>query len=576
MSETDLYQRIVNELSLPQDFMEVLEKPLTDLGFHIISHQDILDRLYNKPLSHHCAQANGNNIALLHLSKEIINSTDAKAFILLLGDSFIQKVAALFFFTKASDFSDLDYNKVMAKKWKNSSPGLCEAEFFKYEIVEHVRELTEEGRKQFLSDLLTINRLLAATPATTAARPPGPTTPCAEEEEESKVIDKQHINVLVRIMATKATSVPNLRPDQYLRSVIEGATLPTALKNDMLNLTGNVKFDALNMLKAAASQKRNISDEKSTVLGSLLQPLLAPGEIDPDDQRIVAGIIYLNRLYLDEGELRALAMRFQIPDQAPPAAASVGTRSGPAFTPYLPGDTKVLQGLFSTKPTSMQDVGTLKAALKRTSAVCRVEIGGSRFGTGFLIGPDLVLTNYHVINLEGQETEQQMKDNALQARLRFGYISAERGEEARGQVFKLDGQNPILKWSPIAQLDFALLRVQESIREAQEIEPVEYSLQAPPLGTTLNMIQHPEGQTMKLALSGNGVTWKSDDSRLIQYVTPAAAGSSGSPCFNDEWNVVAIHHAEETQRFAGLFDAGTVREGILFGKIHEQIKEYLS
>jgi V8-like Glu-specific endopeptidase len=569
MSETDLYQRILDELSLPPDFIEVLAQPLRDLGLKIISHQDILDRLNNKPLPHYCAQAEGNNIALLHLSQETISRVEAKAFILLLGDSFTQKVAGLFFFTKSSDFNDLAYNKIIAKQWKNSSPGLCEAEFFRYEIVEHVRGLSEEERKQFLSNLLTVNRLISP-------KPPKP----RDEEDESgggveikQLIEQRYFNALVAILARKAVSVPGISPAEVLRSVIESAALPGQLKTAMLNLKGNAKIDAQNMLKAATSQTRNIMDEKSTTLGSLLQPLLEPGEIDPDDQRAVAGIIYFNRLYLDEGELQALAQRFQIPGEAP-RATDEATR-GPAFRPYLPGDTKELQGFFSKEPPDMQDVGTLKAALRRTSAVCRIEIPGGRFGTGFLIAPGLVLTNYHVLNSEGQETEAQMRENALQARLRFGFISAGRGQEAAGQVFKLDRQNPILKSSIIGKLDFALLRVEDAIRQAEGIEPVEYSLDAPAIGTTLNMIQHPEGRVMKLALSGNGVTWKSDDMRLIQYVTLSAGGSSGSPCFNDEWNVVAIHHAEETQRFAGIIAAGTVREGILFGRIYEQIKEHL-
>lgn len=728
MSETDLYAKIVSELSLPADVYEILRRPLMDLGFDVISHQDVFERRDRKPVAHYCAQAKGKSVALLHLSKETLSSANARAFILLLGDSFVEKVAGLFFFTQASDFSDIEYNKNIAKQWMNNSPGLCEAEFFKHEVIEHVRNLTEEERRQFIGDLLSVKRLLTSGPeppppvpgaeeppepepligpedAETIARiltrmalaagvvdatdiltsivdrvtlplllksrmlkfsgdalldarhlvkiaaslrritegdkftvlgsllrpllelgeldpddqriiariiyakrlyldddellslmsrfrilePPPAATPAPSEEtapepkqEERKVIEQQYINALVRIMVKRATSVPNIAPAVYLRNVVETATLPDRVKSDMLNLTGSARIDAQNILKAAAGQGRNVSDEKSTVLGSLLESLLEPGEIDPDDQRVVAGIIYYNRLYLDPEELRSLMLRFRIPESAPAAAAVVAAavdgvaKSGPAFTPHLPEDTKVLQGFLSKEPPALQDVGTMKAALKRTSAVCRVAIPGGRFGSGFLIAPGLVLTNYHVLNLEGRETEQQMKENAVQATLRFGFISAGKGQEEKGQVFRLKPDNPILASSPIDQLDFALLSVKDDIRDAEDIEPVEYSLDAPAIGTTLNMIQHPQGQVMKIALSGNGVTWKSDDARLIQYVTPAAEGSSGSPCFNDEWNLVAIHHAEETQRFLGIVAAGTVREGILFSRIYEQIKGHLA
>jgi V8-like Glu-specific endopeptidase len=579
MNGTGLYERIKGELALPPDFKEVLEQPLTALGYNIVSHDDVLD-YDDVPLSHNCAQAHGRNVALLHLSKEVLSSDDTWSHVVLLGIQFSKKVASLFFFTQSNDFSDLRYNQKIANKWKSDSPGLCEARFFRYEIIEHLKGLSPEGRKSFLSDLLALSRLQAPTPP--PAPPPGgggtnsPQVDDGEDEPEVEaMLEQQYINALVKIMERKAVSVPNITPAQYLRNVVEGAVIPTLLKNSMLNLTGNARIDAQNILKAANSQQRNTADDKSTVIGSLLQPLLTPEEIDPDDQRVVAGIIYYNRLLRDDDELRALALRFQIPDPAPPARPDVPPR-GPAFTPHVEAiDTKVLQGFFSREPPDMQDVGTMKLALKRTSAVCRVEIPGGRFGTGFLIAPRLVLTNYHVLNLEGRETQEQTLENALQAGLRFGFISAERGREEKGQVFKLDRQNPIVDWSPIPLLDFALLRVEEPINEAQDIEPVKYSLNVPTPNATLNMIQHPEGQVMKIALSGNAVTWLSDDHRLIQYVTPAAAGSSGSPCFDDDWNVVAIHHAEETRRFAGFIDAGTVREGILFGEIYKQIKAHL-
>ena len=56
---------------------------------------------------------------------------------------------------------------------------------------------------------------------------------------------------------------------------------------------------------------------------------------------------------------------------------------------------------------------------------------------------------------------------------------------------------------------------------------------------------------------------------LIQYVTTAAGGSSGSPCFSDDWKVVALHHAQQARAF------GSIREGILMGPILERIQQYL-
>ena len=62
---------------------------------------------------------------------------------------------------------------------------------------------------------------------------------------------------------------------------------------------------------------------------------------------------------------------------------------------------------------------------------------------------------------------------------------------------------------------------------------------------------------MKVALSCNGVVDVDANSGKIQYVNKTAGGSSGSPCFNEDWELVALHHAERSRSF------GSIREGIL-------------
>jgi hypothetical protein len=56
---------------------------------------------------------------------------------------------------------------------------------------------------------------------------------------------------------------------------------------------------------------------------------------------------------------------------------------------------------------------------------------------------------------------------------------------------------------------------------------------------------------------------------LVQYSTLAQSGSSGSPCFSDAWEVIALHHSQESKYF------GTVREGILMQSILAEIKQFL-
>ena len=74
---------------------------------------------------------------------------------------------------------------------------------------------------------------------------------------------------------------------------------------------------------------------------------------------------------------------------------------------------------------------------------------------------------------------------------------------------------------------------------------------------------------MSVDFNVNGVTGTDPKRGLVQYVTRAAPGSSGSPCFNSDWKVVGIHHAERTRI------AWCIREGIMLGAILNEIRNEL-
>ena len=82
----------------------------------------------------------------------------------------------------------------------------------------------------------------------------------------------------------------------------------------------------------------------------------------------------------------------------------------------------------------------------------------------------------------------------------------------------------------------------------------------------LNILQHPEGEQMKVSLSNNGVVKTNEARGLVLYVNATKPGSSGSPCFNQDWQLVALHHKGLKTSF------GSVREGILFSAIYQDIQ----
>ena len=98
----------------------------------------------------------------------------------------------------------------------------------------------------------------------------------------------------------------------------------------------------------------------------------------------------------------------------------------------------------------------------RGNQVCRIEISSntdrSVFGTGFLIGPDVVITSYHNI-----EAVVDPKDITL----RFGYKRLGNGRTIdMGKVYHLALKDWLIDYSPTNlppspnALDYALLRVE--------------------------------------------------------------------------------------------------------------------
>src|SRR5262249_36255187 len=64
---------------------------------------------------------------------------------------------------------------------------------------------------------------------------------------------------------------------------------------------------------------------------------------------------------------------------------------------------------------------------------------------------------------------------------------------------------------------------------------------APP-GSIL-IVQHPRGRPMELALGANALIGPNGNGTRVRYRTNTEPGSSGSPVFDLDWNLVALHHA---------------------------------
>jgi endonuclease G, mitochondrial len=156
------------------------------------------------------------------------------------------------------------------------------------------------------------------------------------------------------------------------------------------------------------------------------------------------------------------------------------------------------------------------------------------FGTGFMVSPRLLLTNNHVLSTE---------DEAASSEVEFDYQQDRHGRLLPVVVFGLDPRTFFLTSE---RLDFTLVAVHEQSLNGIPLTQYGWSrligAQGKALqGDALNIIQHPRGETKQIVLRSNHLVDLFD--AFAHYVTDTEPGSSGSPVYSDQWEVVALHHS---------------------------------
>lgn len=220
---------------------------------------------------------------------------------------------------------------------------------------------------------------------------------------------------------------------------------------------------------------------------------------------------------------------------------------------------------FLPQPLSYEaDVGQLQRGLRLANGVCKISFSDRAIvGTGFLVAPDLLLTNYHVLTTDVHLDLAGLQQTSRTLRCEFGFVSSEDEGPVVPEIFGL-AEDGVLAWSVPKQLDYVLLRLDPKVTEIGNAKPLPMpKTDMPPLQekAALQVLQHPQGEMMQVSLSASGVVQVDEDRNRIWYVNRTQGGSSGSPCFNKDWNLIAIHHAAKSKGF------GSVREGILLSSI---------
>lgn len=159
------------------------------------------------------------------------------------------------------------------------------------------------------------------------------------------------------------------------------------------------------------------------------------------------------------------------------------------------------------------------------------------FATGFLAAPNILITNNHVF---GKASEAQ---NCL---VNFFYETNEKdGSINKGISFAL---KPDVFFYTFEKLDFSLVYVEElDLTGTNRLSSIHFlplieTKGKVKLKSKLNIIQHPGGGVKKYAMDENVITGIDEPSGTLFYSTDTQKGSSGSPCFNQFWEVAGLHN----------------------------------
>jgi len=224
-----------------------------------------------------------------------------------------------------------------------------------------------------------------------------------------------------------------------------------------------------------------------------------------------------------------------------------------------------------------QFVERMAASLAR---ICLVRIAGQDLGTGFLVGPDLVLTNYHVlrdiIGAAGPADDVRFifdyrtsggvvsegpsvglhNAGAGAAAPRPWLIDASPSTDAeRGHGVVPDLSQP----TDTDHLDFALVRLAAPLggEKGPSGAPRGHFVLNPagppfsfPHGIPLIVVGHPvkdgtdppKCSPQVFAIEPDSVIGVNANNTRVRYRTNTLRGSSGSPVLSAQWDLVALHH----------------------------------
>ena len=213
------------------------------------------------------------------------------------------------------------------------------------------------------------------------------------------------------------------------------------------------------------------------------------------------------------------------------------------FTPTAPGtaapgDPIALERILGTN--DLMGIQFLDSGLAVSRSVARIHIKSQQgqlegYGTGFMVSPRLLLTNNHVL---------EAATSARRSQAEFNFEVGRDGQLETSRFFDLAPEECFLT-DPTLDYTLVAVRPSSGLSDYGWLRLIEDQGKLM-VGEWVNIIQHPNGEPKQLALRENRVIDELE--QFLHYHTDTAPGSSGSPVFNDQWEVVALHHSGVPKR----------------------------
>jgi V8-like Glu-specific endopeptidase len=172
--------------------------------------------------------------------------------------------------------------------------------------------------------------------------------------------------------------------------------------------------------------------------------------------------------------------------------------------------------------------------LIRTSGVDFLGRSSAWSGTGFLIGPNVLVTNNHVLN---------SPEVAAAAQCIFNYQIGPDGQPQATHTFRLRPERLFLTSLARGGLDYTFIWVEGD--PGRDFGMARVSRQAFVIAEQefANVISHPRGRMKEVCVQENEVLWQ--DELVVHYTSDTEPGSSGASVCNNNWQLVALHHASK-------------------------------